>query len=165
MEVTCRKKHQETASTLSGGTPAAKRKNNTPIYKGVFFTPPLESTFPPKGISYSLAMALPPGFLDELRARTPLPGLIGRKTRLLKSGRNWKGCCPFHEEKTPSFYVYDDHFHCFGCGAHGDAVTFVMRADGAQFMEAVERLAGLLGRIGSLNNSGERLCRTSFVSR
>ncbi|MFY7925337.1 MAG: CHC2 zinc finger domain-containing protein, partial [Aquidulcibacter sp.] len=72
-------------------------------------------------------MALPPGFLDELRARTPLPGLIGRKTRLLKSGRNWKGCCPFHGEKTPSFYVYDDHFHCFGCGAHGDAVTFVMR--------------------------------------
>jgi len=90
-------------------------------------------------------MALPPGFLDELRARTPLPGLIGRKTRLLKSGRNWKGCCPFHGEKTPSFYVYDDHFHCFGCGAHGDAVTFVMQAEGAQFMEAVERLAGEAG--------------------
>jgi len=90
-------------------------------------------------------MALPPGFLDELRARTPLPGLIGRKTRLLKSGRNWKGCCPFHGEKTPSFYVYDDHFHCFGCGAHGDAVTFVMRAEGAQFMEAVERLANEAG--------------------
>ena len=90
-------------------------------------------------------MALPPGFLDELRARTPLPGLIGRKTRLLKSGRNWKGCCPFHGEKTPSFYVYDDHFHCFGCGAHGDAVTFVMQSEGAQFMEAVERLANEAG--------------------
>jgi DNA primase len=90
-------------------------------------------------------MALPSGFLDELRARTPLPGLIGRKTRLTKSGRNWKGCCPFHGEKTPSFYVYDDHFHCFGCGAHGDAVSFVMRAEGAQFMEAVERLAGEAG--------------------
>ncbi|MEY4844184.1 MAG: hypothetical protein RL312_465, partial [Pseudomonadota bacterium] len=90
-------------------------------------------------------MALPPGFLDELRARTPLSGLIGRKTRLTKSGRNWKGCCPFHGEKTPSFYVYDDHFHCFGCGAHGDAVSFVMRAEGAQFMEAVERLAGEAG--------------------
>ena len=86
-------------------------------------------------------MALPPAFLDELRARTPLPGLIGRKTRLLKSGRNWKGCCPFHGEKTPSFYVYDDHFHCFGCGAHGDAITFVMRSEGASFPEAVERLA------------------------
>ena len=78
-------------------------------------------------------MALPPAFLDELRARTPLPSRIGRKTRLAKSGRNWKGCCPFHGEKTPSFYVYDDHFHCFGCGAHGDAITFVMRAEGASF--------------------------------
>ncbi|MBR0659045.1 DNA primase [Neoroseomonas oryzicola] len=90
-------------------------------------------------------MALPPAFLDELRARTPLPSLIGRKTRLAKSGRNWKGCCPFHGEKTPSFYVYDDHFHCFGCGAHGDAITFVMRADGASFPEAVERLAAEAG--------------------
>jgi DNA primase len=90
-------------------------------------------------------MALPPAFLDELRARTPLPGLIGRKTRLAKSGRNWKGCCPFHGEKTPSFYVYDDHFHCFGCGAHGDAITFVMRAEGAAFPEAVERLAAEAG--------------------
>ena len=90
-------------------------------------------------------MALPPAFLDELRARTPLPSLIGRKTRLLKSGRNWKGCCPFHGEKTPSFYVYDDHFHCFGCGAHGDAISFVMRSEGAAFPEAVERLAAEAG--------------------
>jgi DNA primase len=90
-------------------------------------------------------MALPPAFLDELRLRTPLPGLIGRKTRLVRSGRNWKGCCPFHGEKTPSFYVYDDHFHCFGCGAHGDAISFVMRAEGASFPEAVERLAGEAG--------------------
>lgn len=90
-------------------------------------------------------MALPPAFLDELRVRTPLPGLIGRKTRLVKSGRNWKGCCPFHGEKTPSFYVYDDHFHCFGCGAHGDAISFLMRAEGTTFPEAVERLAGEAG--------------------
>jgi len=90
-------------------------------------------------------MALPPDFLDELRARTPLAPLIQRKTRLTKSGRNWKGCCPFHGEKTPSFYVYDDHFHCFGCGAHGDAISFVMRAEGSSFPEAVERLAGEAG--------------------
>jgi len=90
-------------------------------------------------------MALPPAFLDELRLRTPLPGLIGRKTRLTRSGRNWKACCPFHGEKTPSFYVYDDHFHCFGCGAHGDAISFVMRAEGASFPEAVERLASEAG--------------------
>ncbi|GGG16713.1 DNA primase [Caldovatus sediminis] len=91
-------------------------------------------------------MALPPAFLDELRARTPLAELIGRRTRLIRAGgRNWKGCCPFHQEKTPSFYVYEDHFHCFGCGAHGDAVSFVMRAEGASFLEAVERLAAEAG--------------------
>jgi DNA primase len=86
-------------------------------------------------------MALPPNFLDELRARTPLAPLITRATRLTRSGRNWKGNCPFHNEKSPSFYVYDDHFHCFGCGAHGDAISFVMQREGAGFMEAVERLA------------------------
>jgi DNA primase len=90
-------------------------------------------------------MALPPAFLDELRARTPLAPLIGRRTRLARNGRQWKGCCPFHAEKTPSFYVYDDHFHCFGCGAHGDAIAFLMRAEGASFPEAVERLAAEAG--------------------
>ena len=90
-------------------------------------------------------MALPPNFLDELRARTPLPALIGRKTKVTRSGRQWKACCPFHGEKTPSFYIYDDHFHCFGCGAHGDAIAFVMQAEGASFPEAVERLAGEAG--------------------
>ena len=91
-------------------------------------------------------MALPAAFLDELRVRTPLPTIVGRKVRLARSGRQWKGCCPFHGEKTPSFYVYDDgHYHCFGCGAHGDAIGFVMQAEGAGFMEAVERLASEAG--------------------
>lgn len=90
-------------------------------------------------------MALPPAFLDDLRSRTPLHGLVGRKVRLNRNGRQWKGCCPFHNEKTPSFYVYDDHFHCFGCGAHGDAIAFLMRAEGASFPEAVERLASEAG--------------------
>ncbi len=90
-------------------------------------------------------MTLPPAFMDALRARTAMPGLVGRRVRLAKSGRNWKGCCPFHNEKTPSFYVYDDGFHCFGCGAHGDAIAWVMRTDGATFPEAVERLAAEAG--------------------
>jgi DNA primase len=90
-------------------------------------------------------MALPPQFLDELRARTPLSAVIGRRVRLARSGRQWKGCCPFHGEKTPSFYVYDDHYHCFGCGAHGDAIGFVMQSQGAAFMEAVEQLASEAG--------------------
>src|SRR5690348_18252642 len=91
-------------------------------------------------------MALPPQFLDELRARTPLAAVVSRRVRLARSGRQWKGCCPFHGEKTPSFYVYEDgHYHCFGCGAHGDAIGFVMQSEGASFTEAVERLASEAG--------------------
>jgi len=84
-------------------------------------------------------------FKDELRARTPLHALVGRRVKLSRSGRNWKGCCPFHNEKTPSFYVYEDSFHCFGCGANGDAIEFVMRTEGASFIEAIEKLAAEAG--------------------
>ena len=90
-------------------------------------------------------MAIEPGFLEELRVRTPLASVIGRRVRLARSGRNWKGCCPFHGEKTPSFYVYDDHFHCFGCGVHGDVISFVMQSEGKSFPEAVEELAASAG--------------------
>ncbi|MBE7212600.1 MAG: DNA primase, partial [Gluconacetobacter diazotrophicus] len=90
-------------------------------------------------------MAFDPAFLDELRARTPIAALIGRKTKLSRSGRQMKGCCPFHGEKTPSFYVYDDHFHCFGCGAHGDAISFVMQSEGHTFLDAVGQLAAEAG--------------------
>jgi DNA primase len=90
-------------------------------------------------------MALPPSFLDELRARTPLPALIGRRTKLTRAGRDWKGCCPFHNEKSPSFHVYASHYHCYGCGAHGDAIGFVMQTQNASFMEAVESLAAEAG--------------------
>jgi DNA primase len=90
-------------------------------------------------------MAFPPGFLDELRGRIALGDLVGRRVRLTRRGRQSQGLCPFHNEKTPSFYVFDDHFHCFGCGAHGDAIGFVMRAEHLDFIAAVERLAGEAG--------------------
>jgi DNA primase len=92
-------------------------------------------------------MAFPPGFLDELRNRISLSGLVGRRVKLTRRGREHAGLCPFHHEKTPSFYVVDDKnfFHCFGCGAHGDAIGFVMRADNLDFLEAVEKLAGEAG--------------------
>src|SRR6516165_2882794 len=92
-------------------------------------------------------MAFPPGFLDELRDRISLSGLVGRRVKLMRRGREYAGLCPFHHEKTPSFYVVDDKsfFHCFGCGAHGDAIGFVMRADNLDFLEAVEKLAGQVG--------------------
>ena len=92
-------------------------------------------------------MAFPPAFLDELRARLSLSDIIGKRIRLVRAGREMKGCCPFHNEKTPSFYVNDDKqfFHCFGCGAHGDIIGFTMRHDGLSFPEAVEALAGQAG--------------------
>jgi DNA primase len=92
-------------------------------------------------------VAFPPAFLDELRNRISLPGLIGRRVKLVRRGREFTGLCPFHHEKTPSFYVVEDKsfFHCFGCGAHGDVVGFVMRADNLDFIEAVEKLAGEAG--------------------
>ncbi len=94
-------------------------------------------------------MAFPPGFLDELRGRVSLPGLVGRKIKLLRRGREFAGLCPFHHEKTPSFYVVEDKsfFHCFGCGAHGDVIGFAMRADNLDFIEAVEKLAGEAGLV------------------
>jgi putative DNA primase/helicase len=84
-------------------------------------------------------------YLDELRARTPLSALIGRHVRLKRQGKQWAGCCPFHGEKTASFYVYDDHYHCFGCGAHGDAIDFVQQIEGVSFKQAVARLSGEAG--------------------
>ncbi len=90
-------------------------------------------------------MALPASFLDELRIRTPLSAIVGRRVRLARSGKQWKGCCPFHGEKTPSFYVYEDGYHCFGCGAHGDAIAFVMQSQGVSFIEAVNQLAAEAG--------------------
>ncbi|HVY13955.1 MAG TPA: DNA primase [Rhodopila sp.] len=90
-------------------------------------------------------MALPAGFLEELRTRVPVPAVVGRRVQLARSGKQWKGCCPFHGEKTPSFYVYDDHYHCFGCGKHGDAITFVMDTQNLGFMDAVAQLAAEAG--------------------
>jgi DNA primase len=92
-------------------------------------------------------MAFPPGFLDELRSRISLSGLISRRVKLVRRGREYAGLCPFHQEKTPSFYVVEDKsfFHCFGCGAHGDAIGFVMRAENLDFIGAVEKLADEAG--------------------
>lgn len=92
-------------------------------------------------------MSLPPEFLDELRARVGLAAVIGRRIKLTRAGREMKGCCPFHNEKSPSFYVNEDKgfYHCFGCGAHGDAIGFTMAQDGLSFMEAVKALADEAG--------------------
>lgn len=92
-------------------------------------------------------MTLSPAWLDELRARTTLSSVIAPSVKLIRAGREWKACCPFHNEKTPSFTVNDDkHFyHCFGCGAHGDAIRFLTDQRGMPFMDAVKELASKAG--------------------
>ena len=92
-------------------------------------------------------MSLSPAFLDELRARTLLSAVISPSVKLIRAGREWKACCPFHNEKTPSFTINDEKgfYHCFGCGAHGDAIRFLTDARGLPFMDAVKELAGKAG--------------------
>ena len=92
-------------------------------------------------------MSLSAAFLDELRARTTLSAVIAPSVKLTKAGREYKACCPFHQEKTPSFTVNDEKgfYHCFGCGAHGDAIRFMTDARGLPFMDAVKELAGKAG--------------------
>ena len=88
-------------------------------------------------------VTIPPRFLDEIRARTTLSSVIGSRIRIVKAGREYKACCPFHGEKTPSFTINDDKrfYHCFGCGAHGDVIGFMIEHDKMSFPEAVETLA------------------------
>jgi DNA primase catalytic core len=92
-------------------------------------------------------MAFAPQFLDDIRSRVTLSDVVSRRVKLIRRGREHTGLCPFHNEKTPSFTVNDDKafFHCFGCGAHGDVITFVMRTEGLTFPEAIEKLAGEAG--------------------
>ncbi|MBS0482697.1 MAG: DNA primase [Proteobacteria bacterium] len=92
-------------------------------------------------------MALSPQWLDELRARITLSSVIGRTTRLTKAGHEFKACCPFHNEKSPSFTVNDQKgfYHCFGCGAHGDVIGWMTNQRGLAFMDAVKELAAEAG--------------------
>jgi DNA primase len=92
-------------------------------------------------------VSLSPAFLDELRSRTLLSALVGKTLKITKAGREFKGCCPFHNEKTPSFYVNDEKgfYHCFGCSAHGDAIRWMTDQRGLGFMDAVKELAQAAG--------------------
>jgi DNA primase len=104
-------------------------------------------------------MAFPPGFLDELRARVSLSDLVGRKVVLKrKSGGEFTGLCPFHNEKTPSFTVSEKKgfFYCFGCQEKGSAIDFVMKTEGLPFPEAVEKLAREAGMDVPRPAPGER---------
>lgn len=90
---------------------------------------------------------IPESFIQELLARVDIVDVVERYITLKKAGANYQACCPFHSEKTPSFTVSQSKqfYHCFGCGAHGSAIGFVMQYAGLGFIEAVEELAGQLG--------------------
>lgn len=92
-------------------------------------------------------MGFPPQFLDDIRARLTLSDIVGRHVALKRKGREWTACCPFHKEKTPSFFVNDEKgfYHCFGCGMHGDHIGFLIESQGLSFMDSVKTLADEAG--------------------
>lgn len=92
-------------------------------------------------------MRFPPSFLDEIRARLPVSDVVGRRVKLKKAGREWKGLSPFNQERTPSFFANDQKgmWFDFSSGRNGNIFDFVMATDGLSFPEAVERLAGMAG--------------------
>ncbi|MBY5968540.1 DNA primase [Halomonas denitrificans] len=94
-----------------------------------------------------MAGQIPQRFIDDLLARVDVVEVVGERVKLKKAGRNHSGLCPFHQEKSPSFTVSADKqfYHCFGCGAHGNALRFLMEYDKLRFPEAVEQLASRLG--------------------
>ncbi|MFC0049086.1 DNA primase [Rheinheimera tilapiae] len=90
-----------------------------------------------------MAGQIPRPFIDDLLARTDIVELIDQRVPLKKAGKNYAACCPFHSEKSPSFTVSADKqfYHCFGCGAHGNAISFMMAFEQLEFVEAIEELA------------------------
>tara|TARA_Y100001934_G_C12374581_1_gene788460 strand:+ start:1889 stop:3721 length:1833 start_codon:yes stop_codon:yes gene_type:complete len=92
-------------------------------------------------------MAITKAFLERLRERVSLSEIIGKRIKIQRAGREFKACCPFHGEKTPSFTINDQKgfYHCFGCGAHGDALGFLMQHDNLAFIDAVEQLSAMAG--------------------
>ncbi len=86
-------------------------------------------------------------FTDELRQRLSIVDVVSRRVPLTKKGQNFWGCCPFHNEKTPSFSVSEDKgfYHCFGCGEHGDIISFVMKSENVDFKTAIHELADMAG--------------------
>src|SRR5258705_603729 len=87
------------------------------------------------------------GLLEEIRRRTDLVALVGRRVKLVRKGRVMWGCCPFHQEKSPSFKVENERrlYKCFGCGKGGDAFKWLIETEGLSFPEAVEKLAAEAG--------------------
>lgn len=102
---------------------------------------------------------IPDAFIDELLARVDVVDVVNQRVRLKKTGKNYSACCPFHNENTPSFTVSPDKqfYHCFGCGANGSAIKFVMEFDGLSFPDAIDKLAGELNMTVPRSNDSRQL--------
>ena len=96
---------------------------------------------------FLMAGMIPQSFIDDLLGRLPIQDVVASRLPLKRSGTSLKACCPFHQEKTPSFHVLPqkNFYHCFGCGASGDAISFLREFDSLSFNEAVEELARMAG--------------------
>ena len=94
-----------------------------------------------------MAGKIPRDFIDDLLSRTDVVDIVDSRVKLKKAGKNYQACCPFHNEKSPSFTVSQEKqfYHCFGCGAHGNAISFMMEFDRLEFVEAIEELARFHG--------------------
>lgn len=92
-------------------------------------------------------MAIPQHTIDQILDRTDIVDLIGQRVKLKKTGRTYSGCCPFHQEKSPSFHVYRDkqYYHCFGCQANGNAIRFLMDIESRNFIDVMKDLANQTG--------------------
>ena len=104
-----------------------------------------------------MAGLIPQDFIDDLITRADIVEVVGRHIQLKKAGREFKACCPFHDEKTPSFTVSPSKgfYHCFGCGANGTAIGFLMEFNHMSFIDAIETLASSMGMEVPRNESDQ----------
>ena len=115
-----------------------------------------------------MAGRIPQDFIDGLLARVDVVDVINTRVPLKKKGREYTACCPFHNEKTPSFTVSisKQFYHCFGCGVHGNAISFLMEYDHMGYVEAIETLASQIGqevpREGGDNKPNKRISKDLY---
>ncbi|ELY1675289.1 DNA primase [Acinetobacter baumannii] len=113
-------------------------------------------------------MAIPQHTIDQILDRTDIVDLIGQRVKLKKNGRTYSGCCPFHQEKTPSFHVYRDkqYYHCFGCQANGNAIRFLMDIDNRNFIDVMKELSSNTGvELPKDNTDNKKLSYTRQVTK
>ena len=113
-------------------------------------------------------MAIPQHTIDQILDRTDIVDLIGQRVKLKKTGRTYSGCCPFHQEKSPSFHVYRDkqYYHCFGCQANGNAIRFLMDIDNRNFIDVMKELSSSAGvELPKDNTENKKLSYTRQVTK